>query len=740
MANALATIDQIAQNTQFGTKRLLDGSAGLSGTASNGNVTVLAASSTANAGTYAVDITTAAQRASVTAGSAQTGNLAAAETLNVNGVAINLSAGSTQTQVQATINQYTAQTGVVAEDYKSSQSTASLAGAQTLTSTTGEVTQQTLSNTNAFQAAGGGNITASTTLIGGFAAGNLIGGTDFSANDVITFTGKTATNNNINGTFTVVDGTKTVGQLVAAINTAITGAGGGAVASVQNGKIVLTAAPNGSTPLALTLTNTTNAGRGVNFAGNPENVSAGGTAAGLTTDVNSLNTTTTALTAGDVIHINGTKSDGTAITQQNITYGTGKTIADILTAINTAYSGDATATYNAATGKFALTATNQGNTTPLALSITDTQGNTYGGFTAQTPVTGSSLINQLTSTTNAYGAGGDQLDITANRTDGTTNTISIAATNSTTVSDVVNALQTAFGSGYTASFNNATGQFTVAASSTAAQNGADQLTFTIADHTGNTGQSTFGANTSGGDLTRLRTVGFGAAATINVTSSAAASATSSGFGTNALTAAGVDVAGTIGGFAATGQGNVLTGSASAGAAGISLQITGLDPQDTTNTSTVKGSLGTVSVTNNSLVFQIGANAGQTATVALSNTHTAALGTGVTGNRFANLGQIDVSNAADAQDAISVIDQAINQVSTLDGTLGSFQQQTLQANANNLQTALTNTTSAESVIRDTDFAAETANYTKDKVLMQAGTTVLSYANQTNQLVVQLLQGH
>ena len=69
---------------------------------------------------------------------------------------------------------------------------------------------------------------------------------------------------------------------------------------------------------------------------------------------------------------------------------------------------------------------------------------------------------------------------------------------------------------------------------------------------------------------------------------------------------------------------------------------------------------------------------------------------------------------------------------------AFQANTLQSTADNLQSTLQNTTAAESVIRDTDFAAEMANFTKDQVLMQVGTTVLSQANQTSQLVLGLLK--
>ena len=70
-------------------------------------------------------------------------------------------------------------------------------------------------------------------------------------------------------------------------------------------------------------------------------------------------------------------------------------------------------------------------------------------------------------------------------------------------------------------------------------------------------------------------------------------------------------------------------------------------------------------------------------------------------------------------------------------LGAFQQNTLESTANNLRATLENTVNAESVIRDTDFAEEIANFTRNQVLVQAGTSVLSSANQTPQLVLSLL---
>src|SRR4051794_1624706 len=105
VSNALATIDRIGVNTQFGTKKILDGSAGFTGSTSDTDITFLKAeSATAPSGTFAVNITTAAQRANTLAGTNQTANLAADETLTINGVSIGLKTGQTQAQVVSTIN------------------------------------------------------------------------------------------------------------------------------------------------------------------------------------------------------------------------------------------------------------------------------------------------------------------------------------------------------------------------------------------------------------------------------------------------------------------------------------------------------------------------------------------------------------------------------------------------------------------------------------------------------------
>ncbi|APZ93684.1 flagellin [Fuerstiella marisgermanici] len=236
-----------------------------------------------------------------------------------------------------------------------------------------------------------------------------------------------------------------------------------------------------------------------------------------------------------------------------------------------------------------------------------------------------------------------------------------------------------------------------------------------------------------GTTTRLYTEDFGSDAEISAISNVAASGSSSGIGTSALTDDGVDIVGTIGGTSFNGSGNLLTADSGA-AKGLSIQ-TAASATDATSTGTTVAS--TLSVTDNSLQFQIGPNQNQTANISIDRINPVALGFGVGGNQFNNLNEIDVTSAGRSQDSLAVIDAAIDDVTNLRGTLGAFQANTLESTANNLRATLENTVNAESVIRDTDFAEEIANFTKGQVLVQAGTSVLGNANQIPQQVLSLL---
>ncbi len=233
--------------------------------------------------------------------------------------------------------------------------------------------------------------------------------------------------------------------------------------------------------------------------------------------------------------------------------------------------------------------------------------------------------------------------------------------------------------------------------------------------------------------TRLVSADLGADESITVQSSLAAAATTSGFSNTATTVTGQDIAGTINGVTATGDGSVLESTVGA-SKGLKVQV-GLDPGNATQT--VSGAQGNVDVTNNALVFQIGANQNQTAGISIGRVNSTSLGIGVTGNQFSNLNEININSASTAQDALAIIDVAVDDITNLRGDLGAFQQNTLASTSSNLRATLENTVNAESIIRDTDFAQEISNFTKQQVLVQAGTTVLGNANQTSQLVLSLL---
>jgi len=96
-----------------------------------------------------------------------------------------------------------------------------------------------------------------------------------------------------------------------------------------------------------------------------------------------------------------------------------------------------------------------------------------------------------------------------------------------------------------------------------------------------------------------------------------------------------------------------------------------------------------------------------------------------------------SLANNVRGASDIIDAAIDQISTLRGRIGAFERNTLDTSLRSQQVALENLTSAESSIRDADFAEETSKLTRAQILQQAGTQTLAIANSTAQSVLSLL---
>jgi flagellin len=99
--------------------------------------------------------------------------------------------------------------------------------------------------------------------------------------------------------------------------------------------------------------------------------------------------------------------------------------------------------------------------------------------------------------------------------------------------------------------------------------------------------------------------------------------------------------------------------------------------------------------------------------------------------------IDISNATDAQAGLQVITDAIEQVAGDRATYGALQNR-LEYTVSNLMNVAEFTTAARSRIEDADFAAESARLAKAQVLQQTGTAMLAQANASSQLALSLIR--
>ncbi len=197
-------------------------------------------------------------------------------------------------------------------------------------------------------------------------------------------------------------------------------------------------------------------------------------------------------------------------------------------------------------------------------------------------------------------------------------------------------------------------------------------------------------------------------------------------GLSATRASGSDIVASVNGIAASGKGNTL-----------SINTATLDLKLTVDA----GSSADVNFTINGggALFQLGPDvvSNQQARIGITSVNTARLG-GVNGKLF-QLGSGGTSDlASDPTTAARIVEEAIDQVTSLRGRLGAFQRTSLETNRNALNDTLVNLTDAESQIRDADFAAETAALTRAQILVQSGTAVLAITNQNPQNVLSLLR--
>jgi len=135
----------------------------------------------------------------------------------------------------------------------------------------------------------------------------------------------------------------------------------------------------------------------------------------------------------------------------------------------------------------------------------------------------------------------------------------------------------------------------------------------------------------------------------------------------------------------------------------------------------------------SMYFQVGANMDQRERVFIGTMTAQALGL-----QSSEAGEsISISTPDQANRAIGLVDAALTVVSRQRADLGAYQNRFEMA-AKGVAVAAENMQAAESLIRDTDMAAETVQFVKNQILSQAGTAMLAQANLQGQTVLQLLQ--
>lgn len=190
---------------------------------------------------------------------------------------------------------------------------------------------------------------------------------------------------------------------------------------------------------------------------------------------------------------------------------------------------------------------------------------------------------------------------------------------------------------------------------------------------------------------------------------------------------GTDIVARVNGIGADGDGNQLSINTST----LSLQLT-LDPAQTVNALSFN-------ITGGGALFQLGGDVvtNQQARMGIGSMSTSTLG-GPSGRLYELGSGQDKSLTRDISGASRVIQEVINKVTGLRGRLGAFQATTLESNMISLTDTVGNLTEAESLIRDADFAKETASLTRAQILMQSGTAVLGISNQNPQNVLRLLQ--
>jgi len=216
-------------------------------------------------------------------------------------------------------------------------------------------------------------------------------------------------------------------------------------------------------------------------------------------------------------------------------------------------------------------------------------------------------------------------------------------------------------------------------------------------------------------------------------------------------ASGTNAAGTLSGIAMIGHGNVLEmENTSSKAYGIKIESgmfnNAYGGYVINNTASLASAVVYTSYDNdtadisldnsNSMRLHIGANYNQAVSYTIGSIEAQSLGVGAS-TKFGSLAEIDISTAENANISIKVIQKASTDVADVRANLGAIMNR-LEYTDKTLQVQRENMTAAESKIRDADISLEMTNFTRQNIMLQAGTAMLAQANSKTQGILQLLK--
>jgi flagellin len=240
------------------------------------------------------------------------------------------------------------------------------------------------------------------------------------------------------------------------------------------------------------------------------------------------------------------------------------------------------------------------------------------------------------------------------------------------------------------------------------------VSFRLIDDGGQAGRTLFA---SGGNENQYTTVG--------------AVDFSTAEGSNAIRAEGQDIGAIINGVTARGRGTEASINTDALDLAIEFSATGAQTLSSVSAFTITGG---------GAKFNLGptVDAGNQVQLGIGDVAVRKLGSASTGF-LSQLGSGKSANLVDGDlnSAQKIVTKAVDQVTGLRGRLGAFQKNIVGSTINALGVALENTTAAESAIRDTDFASETANLTRSQILVQAASVAVAIAKSSPQSALQLL---